>query len=70
MKWYPTFVYVLEGAIDVDVDGGKVQSYKAGESFLMVVNAWTNAKNKAKIPAKVLAVFTGVRGQPNLVRPH
>ena len=70
MHPYPTLVYVLEGAIEVEMDGGMVHSYKAGDSFLMVVNTWTNAKNNASMPAKVLVAFVGVHGKPNLVRPQ
>ncbi len=70
MHPYPTLVYVLEGAIDVEMAGGMLRSYKAGDSFLMVVNTWTNAKNTGTMPAKVLVVFVGVHGKPNLVRPH
>ena len=70
MHPYPTFVYVLEGAIDVQMDGGSVHSYKAGESFLEVLNTWHNGKNIGTTPAKVLVVFAGVRGKPNLVRPQ
>ena len=66
---YPTFVYVLEGAIDVEMDGGGVQGHKAGDSFLEVVNTWHNTKNKGTTPAKVLVVFAGVHGKPNAVRP-
>ncbi len=68
MHPYPTLVYVLEGAIEVEMDSGRVHSYKPGDSFLMVVNTWTNAKNKGSMPAKVLVVFVGVHGKPNLVR--
>ena len=70
MHPYPTFVYVLEGAIDVEMDGGMAHSYKAGDSFLEVVNAWHNGKNNGTTPAKVLVVFAGVHGKPNLVRPQ
>ena len=70
MHPYPTLVYVLEGTIEVEMDGGMAQSYKAGDSFLMVVNTWTNAKNNGTVPARVLVVFVGVRGKPNLVRPQ
>ena len=70
MHPYPTLVYVLEGAIEVEMDGGMVHSYKAGDSFLMVVNTWTNAKNNAPMPAKVLVVYVGVHGKPNVVRPQ
>ena len=70
MHPYPTLVYVLEGAIEVATAGGVVQRYKAGDAFLMVVNTWTNAKNKERMPAKILVVYVGVHGKPNLVRPH
>ena len=70
MHPYPTFVYVLEGAIDVEMDGGMAHSYKAGDSFLEVVNTWHNGKNNGTTPAKVLVVFAGVHGKPNLVRPQ
>jgi len=70
MHPYPTLVYVLEGAIEVEMDGGMAHRYKTGDSFLMVVNTWTNATNNGAVPAKVLVVFVGVRGKPNLVRPQ
>ena len=70
MHPYPTLVYVLQGAIQVEMASGPVQSYKAGDSFLMVVNSWTNARNRGTMPAKVLVVYVGVRGKKNLVRPH
>ena len=70
MHPYPTLVYVLEGAIEVEMDGDTVRNYKAGDSFLMVVNTWTNARNKGLVPAKMLVVYIGVRGKPNLVRPN
>ena len=62
------FVYVLEGAVDVEIEGGGGHSYKAGDSFVETVNAWHNGKNRASTPAKLLVVFVGVRGKPNLVR--
>jgi quercetin dioxygenase-like cupin family protein len=70
MHPYPTFVYVLKGAIDVEMDSGRAHRYKAGDSFLMVVNTWTNAKNHGTVPAQVLVVYVGVRGKANLVRPQ
>ena len=69
MHPYPTFVYVLEGTLDVEMDDGTVHSYKAGDSFLEVTNTWHNGKNKGTIPMKTLVVFAGVHGKPYLVRP-
>ncbi|MGH7537889.1 MAG: cupin domain-containing protein [Gemmatimonadales bacterium] len=65
----PTFVYVLEGAIEVEVDGSTAHTYKAGDTFLEVLNAWHNGKNKGTTPARILVVFSGVKGKPNLIRP-
>jgi quercetin dioxygenase-like cupin family protein len=70
MHPYPTVVYVLQGAIDVDMEGGMPHSYKAGDSFLEVINTWHNGKNNGTTTAKVLVVFVGVKGTPNLVRPQ
>ena len=69
MHLYPAFVYVLEGAIEVEIEGGGSHSYKAGDSFVEAINAWHNGRNRGSTPAKLLVVFAGVRGKPNLVRP-
>jgi quercetin dioxygenase-like cupin family protein len=70
MHPFPTFVYVLEGAINVEMDGAAARSYKAGDSFLEVVNTWHNGKNNGTTTAKLLVVFVGVHGKPGLVRPQ
>lgn len=70
MHLYPAFVYVLEGAVDVEMEGDMIHSYKAGDSFLEVINTWHNGKNSGTTPVKLLVVFAGVRGKPNLVRPQ
>ena len=70
MHLYPAFVYVLEGAVEVEIEGGGSHSYKAGDSFVEAINAWHNGRNRGSTPAKLLVVFAGARGKPNLVRPH
>src|SRR5438046_8776948 len=59
MHPYPTLVYVLEGAIEVEMDGGMVHSYKAGDSFIRVAKTCTNAKNRERCPRKVQDVDGG-----------
>jgi len=34
-----------------------------------VVNTWHNGKNTGTTPARILVVFSGVKGKPNLIRP-
>jgi quercetin dioxygenase-like cupin family protein len=70
MHPFPTFVYVLAGAINVEMEGGAARSYKAGDSFLEVVNTWHNGKNSGATTAQLLVVFVGVHGKPGLVRPQ
>ena len=70
MHLYPAFVYVLEGAVEVEIEGGGSHSYKGGDSFVEAVNAWHNGKNRGSTPSRLLVVFAGVRGKPNLVRPR
>ena len=65
----PTFVYVLEGQLDVEMEGMS-HSFKAGDAFLEVVNTWHNGKNNGTTPAKILVVFSGAAGKPNLIRPE
>ena len=62
----PTFVYVMEGAIDVPTEGGETRHYKAGDAFLEVVNTVHNGVNNGNTPAKALAVFVSEQGQVNL----
>ena len=70
MHPYPAFVYVLEGTVEVEMEGGTVHTYKAGDSFLEVLNTWHNGRNKGAAATKLLVVFAGVKGRPNLVRPQ
>ncbi|MBI4512869.1 MAG: cupin domain-containing protein [Gemmatimonadetes bacterium] len=66
------FVYVLEGTIEVQAEGEKPVVYSAGGNpgFVEVFNTWHNGINKGDKPAKLLVVFPGLQGQPNLVRPE
>ena len=43
MHLYPAFVYVLEGAIEVEIEGGGGHSYKAGDSFVEAINGRTSS---------------------------
>src|SRR5712692_6510558 len=48
MHPYPTFVYVLEGAIDVEMDGGVVQGHKAGDSSSKSSTRGTTPRTKGR----------------------
>jgi quercetin dioxygenase-like cupin family protein len=66
----PTYVHVLEGTLTVEFEDGSRQTFKAGSGFLEVVNTWHSAKNLGEVPVRLLVVFAGEEGMPNLIRPE
>jgi quercetin dioxygenase-like cupin family protein len=65
----PGFAYVLDGTVTVAIDGHGEKVYTAGQSFIEATNTWHNGMNRGTRPVKILAVFVGARGKPNVVRP-
>jgi len=70
MHSVPTYVHVLEGTMTVEFEDGARQIFKAGSGFLEVVNTLHSAKNLGEIPLRLLVVFVGEEGKPNLIRPE
>lgn len=68
MHSVPTYVHVLEGTMTVEFVDGSRQTFKAGSGFLEVVNTLHSAKNLGDVPLKLLVVFAGEEGRPNLIR--
>jgi quercetin dioxygenase-like cupin family protein len=66
----PTFVYVLEGTLEVEADDGTVRTFHPGDGFVEVVDTWHNGRNAGATLVRVLVVFAGARGEPNVVRPE
>lgn len=63
----PVYVYVLEGELEVQTEGGEPRTYNKGEAFLESVNQWHQAFNRGTDPTKILVVFMGEQGQPTTV---
>jgi quercetin dioxygenase-like cupin family protein len=64
------YVYVMGGAITVEMEEGTRHVFQAGQSFLEATNIWHNAKNMGKVPVKLLVVTSGEVGKANLIRPE
>jgi quercetin dioxygenase-like cupin family protein len=62
-------IYVIEGVVTIEFDGGKRKTFSAGEGFLEAVDTWHNARNLGKKPVKMLVVFFGEKGKNNMIRP-
>jgi len=70
MHSVPTYVHVLEGTMTVEFEDGSRQTFQAGSGFLEVVNTLHSAKNLGEVPLRLLVVFVGEEGRPNLIRPE
>jgi quercetin dioxygenase-like cupin family protein len=66
----PTYVHVLEGTMTVEFEDGSRQTFKAGSGFLEAMNTLHSAKNLGEVPLRLLVVFAGEEGRPNLIRPE
>jgi quercetin dioxygenase-like cupin family protein len=64
----PTYLYILEGSLTIEVEGGARQELRAGQAALEPANTWLNAKNTGSVPTKGLALFVGAAGTPVMVR--
>ncbi len=67
----PTFVYVLEGAVEVELEGASAKVYRAGESFYEDAHQLhISTKNvSATEPARILAYHLSHKGEP-LTQPE
>lgn len=68
MHTAPTFVYVLEGTVEVEERPSAMKhTHTAGDAFLHALNTWHNGRNPGRRPARILVVSTGERGRPVMV---
>ena len=65
----PLFVYVLEGALTIEMEGHGTHTFSAGEGLAEVVNIWHNGRNLGDTPVKFLIVFAAQEGTPTIIRP-
>lgn len=63
----PVFVYVLEGTLTVQADGGQPREYAPGKAYIEDINHWHQALNKGTAPVKILVVFMGEQGKPTTI---
>jgi quercetin dioxygenase-like cupin family protein len=65
----PTFIFVIEGTLAVDVDGGESRVVKAGDAFMEVVDTWHRNRNpSASDRVQYLLVFAADDKTPYVIR--
>ena len=65
---FPCYAYLLSGELSVEIEGGKVNHFKAGDAVVESVNLLHNGKNTGTVPAKLVMFVTGEKGQPFTVK--
>ena len=66
----PSFAFVLEGELAVQLKTGEVKKLKAGEAFAEVVNVLHNGRNTGAVPVKLIVFYAGVVGQKISVKEN
>ncbi len=56
--------YVLEGELNVLVEGQPTLTVRAGESFVIPAGAKHDAQNKGAVPVKLAAIYLVEKGKP------
>lgn len=65
----PVYAYVVEGKLDVELEGGQIITYRSGDAIIEVVNTLHNGRNQGSEDVRLVAFYTGVEGTPNVVKP-
>ncbi|AXS42346.1 cupin domain-containing protein [Breoghania sp. L-A4] len=68
----PTYGYIMEGEVTLTYETGGTEItkvYKAGDAFMEAIHTWHNGKATGDVPTRILAIFMGVDGVPNVIRP-
>ena len=65
----PLYGQVLSGELTVDYGEHGSKTYRAGDAFIEAMNTWHNGHNTGDEPLRILAVYMGADGVPNVVRP-
>jgi quercetin dioxygenase-like cupin family protein len=63
----PTYVYVLEGQVELRTEGGDPHVYHQGEAYIEALNRDHQLFNTTEEPARVLVVFIGEEGTPTTI---
>ncbi len=66
----PTYMYVLEGTLVVELEDGTQKQYKSGEALVEDVDVWINNKNPGTTPTKFISVILSEKGKTAVVFPE
>jgi quercetin dioxygenase-like cupin family protein len=59
---------LLNGALTVTTEDGKVLHLKAGDPIVEVTDVWHYGKNEGNVPAEIIVFYAGVKDGPITVK--
>jgi quercetin dioxygenase-like cupin family protein len=65
----PVYAYVVSGTLTVELENGRVTTYREGSAIIEVVNTLHNGRNQGTVPVKLAVFYIGIEGTPNVVKP-
>lgn len=66
----PTYMYLLEGNLVVELDDGTHKEYQAGQALLEDAEVWINNKNPGTTVTKFIAIIVTEKGKKAVVFPQ
>ena len=64
----PVYAYVLEGTLQVMMEGSKTLTFQKGQVFIEVQNMDHNGKNAGKDTVRLLVFYTGAEDMPLAIK--
>lgn len=64
----PVYAYVVAGNLSVELEGGKVLNFRAGEAIIEAVNTLHNGKNRGTEPVRLAVFYLGSEGRANVIK--
>ncbi len=61
---FPCFAYLLSGALDVEMEGGKIVQIKAGQAMAESINFLHNGTNRGTEPVRLVMFVMGEKAKP------
>lgn len=64
----PVYAYVISGTIEVELEDGRKLTFQEGDAIVEVVDTFHNGRNKGATPVRLAVFYTGIAGQPNVIK--
>ncbi len=64
---FQRYGYVMQGELTVEYEGGRRQTYRAGDFIVEALNVWHFGANTGTVPVKLLVIDQVEAGKPSTI---